>query len=185
MTKQWRQSCGPQQFTMAHFDDLSVMEGIDVSSAKPMKKSFPKVKLIVKSKHKPNDYFQVGLLFIASDRLKSIFEEFRVHAEYHPVTLVHRAKTYTESAFYCVRLLDHVDCLDWKKSKYTLDERKYADELESLTIDEKKAAGYPLFQLARVWGLIWLCSEELAQRIELEKRLSGMKCRPPETFRNG
>jgi len=184
MTRLWRQAKGRAQITDADFEDISALNNVIRNVPKRLGKSFPKITLRVSTRHKPNDFFVMGTLFIASDRLKSIFTECRVNAEYHPVDIVHHGKPYTEQTFYYVHLLDHVDCLDWKKSRYNPDDCRNADNLRLLTIDEKKAAGFPLFKLARVYDWIWLCSDQLAKRVGNEKEISGMELCLPKDFKS-
>ena len=71
---------------------ITVNVRIRYDSPKPLRKSFPKLTLQVTTKQAPNDFFTIDLLFIVSDRVKAILEEFEVNAEYHPVKVVYRSK---------------------------------------------------------------------------------------------
>lgn len=165
MTKLWRQDTRKGRFTNGDpvpLPDVPYMNGV------PLTGIFPSpVTIKIKTRQLPNDYFFVGL-FVVSERIKRLLEEFNVIAEYFPLQIEYRGAPYTEREFYFANIIDHVDCFDFSNSVYTLHERdsNSVSRIETLAIDESKTAGHHLFQVARVSDLIICASESLAKRIE-------------------
>jgi hypothetical protein len=53
-----------------------------------------------------------------SEKLRTIFDEFNVPAEYFPLQVTHRKKKYDQVAYFLFNPLDFPDVLDYEKSDY-------------------------------------------------------------------
>ncbi len=189
MVKLWRQDARVERYTTAGFSDES-MEALDASGenyggAAPLSDQFPKLTIRIRTRHAPDDYFTVGILFVASEGIKRILEEFNVKAQYFQLDVIYRRKPYLKRRFFFVHLLDYVDCFDFDRSQYAMETKKgWPDRvktIEMLAIDESKAAGYDLFILDKVRDLVRCASDELAARVE-NSGMTGVEFVPPSMW---
>jgi hypothetical protein len=148
----------------------------------------PKMRLEILSNNPPADYFDVGTLFVASEHLKAVLDEFKVHAEFLPLHIIYDGKEYTERNFYFCNILDCVECLDFTRGKYTFWKKPgftdEVDKIKNLAIDEKKASGHNLFRIAKGAEYIVCASDRLAGRIE-DLKFTGMRFVEPKDWRFG
>jgi hypothetical protein len=154
--------------------DVEELGGIDYFSTGPISEAWPKqMRIRLLSKKEPEDYFPVGPLRLVSSRFIEICRDFHVNAEFLPVQMLEKDGAESRHAFHCCHLLDHVDCVDFKKSKITYRNKKtkWIDELVRLVIDEDKAVGHPLFRVD-VSLFIIAASDAFAQAAQ-RLRLSG------------
>ncbi len=177
MTKLWRQSSREEYWTSG-----SPTEFLNVpwASGVPLTGRFPLSATIeIDTDHEPDDFFRAPL-FVISERIKRILEEFNVFAEYFPLNIVYQGAPYTKREFYFANIIDHVDCFDFAKSVFTYHKKdsSIATGIESLVIDEAKTAGHHLFRIAKVSGVIVCVSDELAASIEAA-HVTGVKFLPP------
>lgn len=140
----------------------------------------------VKSQPPLADYFSANGLFIVSERLKLVFEDFAVHAEFLQLRLVNRRGiALANQGFYCCNILDAVDCFDHSRGECTFHETPgfadHIDKIKKMAIDEEKAAPYHLFRLAKGGEHLVFTSNPLAEEIA-KRGLTGMRFIPPEDW---
>jgi hypothetical protein len=191
MSKVWLQSLEAAEYTEAvivtemepHLDTY-----LAVMSCQRLTGRFPETTLEIRSRHLPADYFDVGGMFIVSERVKAVLDEFAVPAEYFLLRIMRRSSRPVGQRFYFCNLLDCVAGLDLARGKYTFWKKPgFADHVQKvrkLAIDEPKVASYPLFRLAKCSPNIVCASDQLADRIR-ELRLTGMRFVVPEEWRFG
>jgi hypothetical protein len=162
--------------------------GISVFDCMPVRGRFPDTALEITSSHAPSDFFEPGTIFTVSDRLKSLLEEFNVHAEFFPIRVIYEGKEYTERTFYFCNILDCIDGFDLARGDYTFWENPgfidRVDKIKNLAIDEAKAAGHDLFRLTKGGEYIVCASDRVANRI-VERQLTGLRMVKPEDWRFG
>ncbi len=111
------------------------------------------------------DYFHVGSLFIVSRKLKNIFEEKKVLAEYFLINLYKENGEYLEEEYFFVNLLKKIDCINKIDSKYS-EEDGFIDEIYKLVIDEDKAKNEVLFRVDKTFNNIILVHDSLSDVIK-------------------
>src|SRR5262249_31160525 len=108
MTKIWCQSAN--EHTQARIVSEEWFEsGFSVFDFKPARGQFSDLTLKITSARLPADFFEPGTMFVVSGRLKSVLEEFNVHAEFFPLRIIYRGREYTERTFYFCNILDCVE----------------------------------------------------------------------------
>ena len=187
MTKIWCQSAN--EHTQARIVSEEWFEsGFSVFDFKPARGQFSDLTLKITSARLPADFFEPGTMFVVSGRLKSVLEEFNVHAEFFPLRIIYRGREYTERTFYFCNILDCVECLDLARGKYTFWKKPgftdRVDKIRKLVIDEKKAAGHDLFRIAKGGEYIVCVSDRVASRIA-EQQLTGVRLIEPKDWRFG
>src|SRR5688572_27520434 len=102
MTKIWCQSGASGEYTQARIISEEWFESdfCSVFDCKPVTEWFPNTTLEIISEHPPADFFDPGTMFTVSDRLKSLLEEFSVHAEFFPLHVLYEGTEFTERSFY-------------------------------------------------------------------------------------
>lgn len=149
---------------------------------------FPGTRLEILSDNPPADYFDVGSLFVVSEHLKVVLDEFKVHAEFFPLRIIYVGADYTERTFYYCNILDCVECFDIARGKYTFWKKPgftdHIQKIEKLAIDEAKAAGHDIFRIAKGGEYIVCASDRLAAKIE-DLKLTGMRFVEPKDWRFG
>ena len=168
--------------TMSTMGELFLL-GYKATLCIPVPRPFPDTTIMLETKTGPTDFFESGPTMIVSERLRQIFEEFEVKAEFVEVKAQLKRKVYKKKQFYIMNNLDQAPCLDYKRSKYKLTDSGL-DEIEPLVLDESKSMGKHFFRLGpvRVPGkrnkkavkpIIQCVSEQLARRIFTDG-LTGM-----------
>jgi hypothetical protein len=153
----------PPHYTRASILDMKALKGVKLAAGLPLAGKLPELRLEIISDYPPADYFNAGLLFIVSARLRGVLESVNALVEYHPVVLLKDGREFKESGdYYFANLLEKVDCFDFENSTYTRD-GEFIDKITKLAIDEGKADDKPLFRLARSYDVIVLASDALAQ----------------------
>lgn len=187
MTKIWREASDSEQYTEAQILDMEnhLDAYMAVMGCQSMKGHFPDTTVKILTDDPPTDYFDSGGMFIVSNRLKSVLEQWKVHCEFFRLHILYRGKDYKEHDFYYCNLLDCVECLDLTHGEYTYwDNPEFADhvdKIKKLAIDEKKAAAYALFRIAKGGEHIVCVNDGLATRIE-ELHLTGVRFVSPEDW---
>jgi hypothetical protein len=190
MTKIWTQSYEPTQLTDARIlDDTSANLEVymAVMSCESMAGRFPKTTVEILSAYPPADYFEIGGMFIVSEQLKSVFEEFKVHAEFFELQIVSNSLTTTVNSFYFCNILDSIRGFDLKRGKYTYSKTPgfsdYIKAVKNLAINEAVVAPFHLFRMDRCSPNIICSSEALANRI-VDLKLTGMIFVEPSKYRS-
>jgi hypothetical protein len=190
MTKIWRQSYDPAHYTEADNLSLDADPGayMDIMSCRPMTGAFPNTSLRIRSRHPPNDYFDVGGIFVVSERLKSVLEQFELRAEFFSLRIIFKKREYTNPEFFFCNILDEVDCLDFNKGKYVFSKKPgfadYVLTIKKLVVDNEKVASHDLFRVAKCAPNIICVSNKLANSIE-ELSLTGMRFIDPKDWGRG
>ena len=176
--------------TMSTMGELFVL-GYKATLCIPVPHPFPDTTISLETKIGPTDFFESGPTMIVSKRLRQIFEEFNVKAEFIQVKAKLKKKAYTKKQFYIMNNLDQAPCLDYKRSKYKIT-ASGVEEIEPLVLDESKSMGKHFFRLGpvRVPGkpnrkaikpIILCVSEQLARRI-LAEGLTGIMFVIPKDY---
>jgi len=157
------------------FLDVKTMTG------EPLLGRFPTPRIRVDSEYLPADYFQAGPLFMVSEKLKSVLQEFSLRVELHPVDVDFRGAAPVDPRYYFLNILDEAACLDRTASKYS-EMKGYVGDIKKLVIDETKTVGMNLFRLAKAYQFIVLVGEPLAHAIQ-SSGVRGVRLIEPSAFR--
>jgi len=169
-------------YTKASNLDVEALGGIELFSTHPVFDVWPdQMRIQLRSKGKPQDYFPVGPLRLVSRQLMNVCREFDVEAEFLPVQLITKDGTESDEDFYFCHLLDSVDCFNSEKSKCTYRdaEETWIDELSELVIDEERASGHHLFRVD-VPAFIIAASYEFAKAVHNRKLRGAVFLEPKE-----
>lgn len=186
----WREETNPDIWTEAEATNYLELDelGLNISTCIPVPALLPPMIIDVKTSNEPADFFFAGLVFIASEELRAVLEDFKVHAQFLPVKMLRRGRRYTRKTFFFVNLLDVVDCFDYDRSKYrkTI---KGVHEIKKLVLDDSRAIGHHLFKVGplpsakpnpqAIRDVIRCSSEELATHIH-KAGLTGVVFTKPE-----
>ncbi len=179
MTKIWRESSEPDGSTEAQILGLEDHLGIymAVMGCRSMAGQFPRTSVEILSDHPPTDYFETGGMFVVSEKLKSVLDEFKVNCEYFHLQVVYHESEFTHKNFYFCNILDCIECFDLVRGEYTFWEkpgfRDRVDKIKKLAIDEEKVADHDLFRIAKGGEYFVCASDRLASRIT-DLHLTGM-----------
>lgn len=192
VTKIWVQAKGAEERTEARFlnnPDEHLDVYIGVIGPESLMGRFPSTSIeIVSSDHPLADYFEFATMFIISDRLKSVFDEFNVGCEYFQLHVMRDGVELVERKYYFAHILEFIDAFDLENGKYTFwKSPEFADHIKTikkLRIDESKAHNHDLFRLNKCSPVIFCVSDRLANRIE-ELKLTGMRFVEPKKWRFG
>lgn len=144
MTKIWRQSQAEEVRTEAFIADSDWVADFDhalgVSRWRAGDSSSPAT-VEIESEHPPDDYFDALDMFVVSDRLKTVLENFDVHAEYLPIRVIYMGNEYKDEAFYCCNILDAVECFDFERGECTFHQAAgftdHIDKIKKLAIPDR------------------------------------------------
>src|SRR5262245_17178770 len=105
MTKIWTESSDPEQLTEAKNHTLNAADCepgayLGILTGQPLAGRFPKTSIEITSEQIPNDYFDVGGLFVVSGGVKSVMDEFIVNAEFFPLDIIFHGLVYTKTKFF-------------------------------------------------------------------------------------
>lgn len=111
------------------------------------------------------DYFEVGLLRVASSKLKSVFESVGAELEYFHVEVLYK-NIPTTIEYFVMNPLKRLGGVDIDNSDITLDEEiGDAVEIRKLVIDESKLVGIKLAVIAEIHHIG--VQSEVAKAVEL------------------
>jgi hypothetical protein len=179
MMKIWKDTDSEDQFTDATVVNLSSLQPFKLTMCDRFGSDFPGLELTIESKGVPNDYIKSGPLFIASERLKGVFEKFDVKMEVFPVVM--RQNNYlVDGQYYYLHFLEEVDCIDKSKSEFTLDEN-YIDEIDKLVIDTDRLEGTNFVKVANCIDFILIASSEMVDEV-LGSGITGVRFVDPEDW---
>lgn len=187
MSKVWCESLEEPDFTEARIADGEWLNGYGLSfaSGQPAPRPFPDTTVDVCSDPAPPDFFQPGSLFLVSDRLKVVLEQFGVRAEFFRVQVLHQGRECADRAYYFCNILDVVECLDLEHGEYTFWKKPgftdHVDAIKKLAIDEGRASGHDLFRIAKGAEYIACVSDRVATEVQSQK-LTGMRLVNPEDW---
>ena len=139
----WRPDSGTEdEFTFAEFGNyLDLFEqGLKLNLCTPFPQNIETPEISSEGSGDPTDHFMASGAFVASERLRSIIEDFEVVAEYVPVELNHNGNRWDSSTFFLVNLLEAIACVDYEASSYATTPTGITN-LENLVIDEAIANG--------------------------------------------
>jgi hypothetical protein len=140
---------------------------------------------LIEPDHPPDDYLWASGMFVVSDRLKQLMEQFSVHAEFLDVRILIAGAEYTDQKFYCCNILDAVDCFDHNRGECTFHESEgftdHIDKIAKLAIDETKASSYHLFVIAKGGEYITCASNSLVDAIQASG-VTGIMFVEPEAW---
>jgi hypothetical protein len=168
-------------YTRASIDNPRALDGLKLTAGEPIAGGLPLLRLEITTSFPPADYFNAGPVFVVSHRLRQVFDEFGVSAEYFLVTLMRNGQEIGDGQYFFANLLEKIDCLDRERSTYTID-GEYVDTIKNLAIDENKAHGRPLFRLAKTYDMITLVSEPLAKALDASG-ITGVKFVDPKDWK--
>lgn len=125
------------------------------------------------------DYFKVGPRPIVSDRLRQIFEDFHVAAEFIPIKVVDNdGKPVLDGPYWFLHMLEEVQCIDVANSiieRFDEDTKSPLKRIDKLVFIDAAIESRHLF---RPEGMVLLfVSEELKSAI-LKKKVKGPKFTP-------
>ena len=134
----------------------------------------PKPVIKLAQRKRPSDFFQVGAMMIASERLCIEFREADAQFEFIEVDLLdYQENRHEGPPYYFAHLLAEVDCFDFERSLYTLDRFGYANDIKKLALHTERLGATPVFQIKHVNLTTWFATDEFAARMQ-SSRLSGM-----------
>jgi hypothetical protein len=189
----WRPDANPANFTVAEATNYIWMDarGFNPFICQPIPPSLPPLKIDIKSRREPADFFLGGPVMIVSAELRELLEEFDVKVEFAPVKITRFGKRYATKQFFYLNILEVVNCFDYKKSRYTRTPHG-VHEIDPLVLSKSKAAGHHLFRLGplptaepnpkAVRDFIVCASKKLAVRVE-DSGLTGVAFTRPEDRR--
>ena len=181
MVRIWSHNTRDKNAVDARIKNLRPFHRVPLSSGQSLRGVFPAdVVVLVESSHAPTDYFEAGPMKLVSERLKGIFTASRVNGEFFPVELQQDAKHL--SGFWCLNVLETVDCLDWSDSKYFA-EKGFARKITRLVLRPDAIQDQPLFRIARTIPVLIAVSDDLATKVT-ETDCTGIALRSPEEWSN-
>jgi hypothetical protein len=159
MVKIWC-SYGGEDCTYAGLEHDEELLKVDFASGAPLSVQWPKDLFIrLESAQPPDDYFCIGTMFVVSERIKRVFDDTGVHAEYFQIPVVFPRGRKVKKIYYYANVLAIADCLDWKRSKYTLSPRGNAEFIKKICLVETKVPKDPLFYVAKTIARV-LCAHD-------------------------
>jgi hypothetical protein len=169
-------------YTRASVLNAREFVGVKLTSGLALADSLPEIKIGIESEYPVSDYFNVGPFFVVSERLRALFDKANAAVEYHLVTLSKNGQFVdNKEPYYFANLLEKVDCFDFEKSIYTLDDG-FVDTIKLLEIDESKANGKILFRIDRAYDIITLVNQDLHDLV-LAEGVTGVKFYTPTDWR--
>ena len=166
--KVWkRDALSEEFFTDARYEDMGRVRHVKFTQPESLRGQFPEgLRIVVESPRPPADYFKCGAMDVASEGLmRELAAHPGVKAEFFPVEVLTGKGGRVETQFYCMHVLDRADCFDFERSKFSVDEDGFIEDIDKLVLDESKALGHELFRVANVDFVILCASEPLAQRV--------------------
>lgn len=140
---------------------------------------------LIEPDHPPDDYLWASGMFVVSNSLRKLLEQFSVHAEFLEVRILVGGEEYTDQRFYCCNILDAVDCFDHDRGECTFHGSEgftdHIDKIKRLAIDEEKASSHHLFCIAKGGEYIICASDALADAIRAAG-LTGMTFVAPDVW---
>lgn len=180
MTWLWRYDT-TQESIEATIRNIDAIEEWPTHLHVPLGKGFPVVDIQIKRSSGPlPDFFPVGPLDIVSGRLKAVIERCGGHAEFLPVSIRGVTLAPTIGAYFYMRSLDELPCMDAKQSEFTMED-EFIHEIRRFVLDESIAKQRPMFQLEKSYLSPLFVSDELADALRAAK-ISGVQLLPPNTF---
>lgn len=177
MTQIWNHSQDDETRTEGQIDwartdwESDFDESLGVSRWSKGESLDPATIVLIDPDHPPDDYLWASGMFVVSDRLKEVLEQFSVHAEFLDVRILFGREEYTDQKFYCCNILDAVDCFDHNRGECTFHDSDgftdHIDKIKKLAIDEEKASSYHLFCIAKGGEYIICASDALADAIRV------------------
>jgi hypothetical protein len=186
MVKIWKpDTTSWETYTLATFQDFTVVKDLKLTLHQSLKERFPKVKINIESAHPPVDYFSCGTMELISEKLMNILtSESNIQAEFFPVEIIYNEQIYSQHKFFCINILDVVDCFDFQNSTYLIDEEiddEYIESIDQLVLKPVNENEHQLFYVDRVDFSIICITEFLANKIVMAK-CTGIKfVHPSET----
>lgn len=147
-------TCGRVPCPIAENLDLSGLRGFKTMGGVPLSDRFPDLTIqLTDGDECPSglvDYFQAGLLNIASLKLRKVLEDAGAEVEYLPVRVLYNEKP-TEIEYFVANPLMRFDAIDIINSEVELDE-ELGDALSvnRLVIDQLKFKGVKLAVIAEI-----------------------------------
>lgn len=179
--KVWKRDAHSEEFfTHARHEDIGQVRSIKFTLPESLRGQFPEgLRLIVKSPYPPADYFKCGGMNVVSGGLMRELEAHpSLKVEFFPVEVVTEAGGHVGTRYYCMHVMDRADCFDFERSKFSVDEDGFIEDMDKLALDESKAVGHELFRVANIDHVILCASEALARRI-IAGGFTGVKFSDP------
>lgn len=168
-------------YTRASIVNAKALVGLKLVAGQSLVGLLPVIDLEIESDCEVADYFNAGPLFVVSEKLRKVLDDANASVEYHSVNLLKKGKRIDGVKYYFANLLEKIDCFDFEKSTYTVDDG-FIDKIERLVIDESKVNQKTLFRLDRSYDVIIFASSNLRDAIETRK-ISGVKFYAPADWR--
>jgi hypothetical protein len=95
----WRTDTSPAVWTngyVRNYFDLCDL-GLKANLCLPAPRPFPPTTLVIETDAQPADYICAGPIFVVSERLRAVFDEFGVPAEYFKLNVLHHNDEYLVS----------------------------------------------------------------------------------------
>jgi len=137
----------------AHNPMLSRLHGLLTIGGTSLAGKFPEISLTLTDGHEsPSglvDYFQAGLLHIASSKLKDLLQSMNVEIEFFPVSVSYRSERLDQ--YYVANPLKRFNAVDLNASEIEIDE-ELGDALSvrHLVLDESKFHGTRLAVISEI-----------------------------------
>jgi hypothetical protein len=136
-------------YTDANLMDAKKLVGIRLCCGDSLVDRFPSgIRVVIDSPNEPNDFFVAGPMPIISEQTKQVLMQFSANVEYLHVDLSMHDGSKPKKSYYYPNILDVIDCLDWKASRYTK-ESKYATKIRSIVLHENNSNESPIFLIER------------------------------------
>lgn len=183
MTKIWCDDFDDDTYTDAKIEDVRSFIGIPLASGRPLGDRFPKgTRVRIRSSGPPADFFMAGPMFVISEKMKTVFEQFHAKVEYFTLEARGVPQTALDSAYYFANLIEVVDCFDWERAEFT-EEGGFATDIERLVFKASAIGDQPLFRVARTISSVVATSDALAALAQ-ERGCSGVIFCDPSQWRN-
>jgi hypothetical protein len=165
------------------YHDISQIRDIKMTLTIPLE-SFPHVRFDVKFRKKNlPDYMVCGVAYIVSKRLKDLFEEFKVKAEFFPVEIYFINEQRFIGDYYYFHLLAEEDCFDFENSEYEVDEDDDSVEsIERLELAFKSALSNDIFFIAEIDYRIICLTKTVCEAI-VKNKITGIRLAEPSELK--
>lgn len=167
MVKIWRRFGGDGR-TYASLQNADLL-GVDLASGRPLAVEFPKNLFVrLEKAAPPDDYFYAGRMVIVSEKLKRVFDDVGVRAQYFKVPVVGPRGRRLKKRYFYANLLTVVDCLDWGRTKGKR-EGGCVTQIRKIALHAKRITDEPLFYVAKTVSPVLCAQKQLIDAVARAK----------------
>lgn len=180
MAKIWRTEYNDSTYTDAAIEDVGRLVGIPLSGGHRLEGRLPPdLRLRIRGKKRPTDFFMAGPVRVASDRLKAVVERHSSSVEWFQLD---RSGGSGTNRYYLMNVTATADCLDRAGSEFT-DKRGFATKLRRIRLDGSRLPQDELFLIDKTVPAVLVASDELAADVEHEG-CTGLLFVEPEQWKD-